>query len=77
MYRKLGSVVLVLALCTTGAASALSLEPEAAGAPQGTASGLWERLLDWISRIVVGDDDVAPVWLDTCHIDPNGICGPH
>ena len=70
------AIVLLLALCTAGAASALPLDPEAAEASRGTGllDGLWERFLNWIGR-VVGEGDGLKVWeTDGCHLDPNGGC---
>jgi len=77
MLRKVGSVaiVLILALCTAGAAFALPLDPEAAeaSAETGPLVGLWEWLLDWIGRVGGGEDRLIPIWQqEGCHIDPNG-----
>jgi hypothetical protein len=81
MLRKVVSVaiVLVLALCTAGAAVALPLDPEAAetSAERGPLGGLWEWLLNWIDRIGGREDDLRPIWEEEgCHIDPNGGCVP-
>lgn len=72
--------VLVLSLCTAGAASALPLDPEMAEAAEeaGLLGGLWDRLLDWIERVAGGDgeDGLTLIRTDTCHLDPNGLpCG--
>jgi hypothetical protein len=77
MYRKVGSflvLVLVLALCTAGAAFALPLDPEMAAAPSGTGllDGVWNRFLGWIDSLVGGEGGLTALWLDGCHIDPNG-----
>lgn len=72
-------IVLLLALCTAGAASALPLGPEAADAPggDGLLDGLWARFLDWVGRIA-GEEDGLTVWeTEGCHLDPNGVCGNH
>ena len=79
MLRKVGSIaiVLVLALCTAGAAFALPLDPEAAEAPAETGPlfGLWGWLLDWIDRMGGGGSGLSPIWqMEGCHIDPNGHC---
>jgi len=69
---------IVLALCTVGAASALSLDPEVAEAPEGTGllGSLLNRLLDWLEEAMAGgQEDVTSIWLDGCHLDPNGVCG--
>ena len=81
MLRKVVSIaiVLVLALCTAGAAVALPLDPEAAeaSAQRGPVGGLWEWLLDWIDRIGGREDGLSPIWEEEgCHIDPNGGCIP-
>lgn len=80
MSRK-GSIaiVLVLTLWTAGAVSALPLVPEtaeAAGA-SGLLGGLWDRLLDWLDRMAGGEegDGLTTIEMDTCHLDPNGVCG--
>jgi len=76
MYRKVSSIVLVLALalCTAGAAFALPLDPEMAAAPSGVGllGGIWERFLGWIDSIAGGEGGLTLLWLDGCHIDPNG-----
>lgn len=79
MLRKVGSIaiVLVLALCTAGAAFALPLDPESAEAraETGPLGGLWEWLLDWIDRMGGREEGLIPIWAqDGCHIDPNGLC---
>jgi hypothetical protein len=78
MYRKVGSIVivLILALCTAGVANALPLDPEAAEAPgrPGLLGGMLDRLLDWFDRMAGGEDDLAFTWMEGCHIDPNGGC---
>jgi hypothetical protein len=71
-------IVLVLTLCTAGAVSALPLGPETAAAAEesGFLGGLWDKLLDWLDRIVGGEGgDLTTVEMDTCHLDPNGACG--
>ena len=74
-------IVLVLTLCTAGAASALPLGPETADVAGGAGflGGLWDKLLDWFDRMAGrggGDgDDLTTVEMDTCHLDPNGACG--
>ena len=76
MYRKLGSIAILLVLCTAGTANALSLDPEmAAPGATGLLGELWERLLDWFSRLGSGDD-LTIQELEGCHIDPNGTCVP-
>lgn len=79
MYRRPSSIVvlLVLSLCTAGAASALPLDPEAAEAPGGVLRDAWEKLLEWMGRLTAGDDDPTILEMEGCHIDPNGICGGH
>jgi hypothetical protein len=83
MLRKVGSIamVLILALCTAGAAVALPLDPEAAEASAeetGPLFGLWSWLLDWIDRMGGREDGLSPIWQqDGCHIDPNGGCLPN
>ena len=80
MYRKLGSIaiLLVLALCTAGAARALPVDPEAAETPSGTRIlGMWSRFLDWLGRITEGEDGLTALWLEGSHCDPNGACVPH
>ncbi len=81
MYRKLGSIaiLLVLALCTAGAASALQLDPEVADAPGGAGflGEVWGRFLDWVGRITEGEGGLTALWLDGSHCDPNGACSPH
>jgi hypothetical protein len=78
MSRKVSiATILVLILCTAGAASALPLDADVAE-PVGEAGflgGLWERLLDWIDRMA-GDGGDGPTLYQTdgCHIDPNGAC---
>lgn len=77
MLRKVGSVaiILVLALCTAGAAVALPLDPEAAeaSAERGPLDGLREWLRDWIDRMGGREDGLRPIWEEEgCHIDPNG-----
>ncbi|HKH49399.1 MAG TPA: hypothetical protein VKM72_32420 [Thermoanaerobaculia bacterium] len=78
MSRKVGSIVivLVLALCTAGAAFALPLDPDAVEAPEGAGllGGMWEWLLSWIDRMAGAEDGLGAVWMDGCHIDPNGAC---
>ena len=80
MSRK-GSIViaLVLTLCTAGAVSALPLDPETADVAGGAVflGGLWDKLLDWFNRMAGGEDGdgLTTVEMDTCHLDPNGICG--
>ena len=76
MSRKVSiATLLVLTLCTVGAASALPLDPEAAGAA-GLLDGLWDRFLDWIGRMAGEGGDGLLVWeTDGCHLDPNGSCG--
>lgn len=76
MSWKVGSIaiVLVLALCTAGAASALPLDPEAE-APGRQGGGMWAWLFDWLGRITGGEEDsLSALELDGCHIDPNGAC---
>lgn len=73
------AIVLLLALCTAGAASALPLDPEVAEATggMGLLDGLWDRFLDWIGG-VAGEEDGLNVWeMDGCHLDPNGGCGTY
>ena len=80
MYRKLGSIaiLLVLALCTAGAARALPVDPEVADAPGETRIlGMWSRFLDWLGRITEGEGGLTTLWLDGSHCDPNGACGTH
>lgn len=81
MYRKLSSIVivLILALCSAGGANALPLDREAAEAPgrPGLLGGIWNWILDWLDRMAGGEDDLAFTWMEGCHIDPNGSCGPH
>ena len=77
MLRKVGSVatILVLALCTAGAAFAMPLDPEAAeaSAEGGPLVGLWAWLLEWIDRMGGQEEGLHPVWQqEGCHIDPNG-----
>lgn len=71
-------IVLVLTLCTAGAASALPLDSETAKAAGGAGllGGLWDKLLDWLDRMSGGEEDgLTTVEMDTCHLDPNGVCG--
>lgn len=81
MFRNLCVAgVLILALCTAGAASALPLDPEMAEAGEGAGllGGLWDRLLDWIERVAGEEGDgLSLLEMDTCHLDPNGspTCG--
>ena len=81
MFRNLCVAgILVLALCSAGAASALPLDPEVAEAAEGSGllGGLWNRLLDWMDRLA-GEEGDGPSLLTTegCHLDPNGhpTCG--
>jgi hypothetical protein len=78
MCRK-GSIaiVLLLALCTAGAASALPLDPEAAevGGTGGLLDGLWDRFLEWIGRVAEGGNGLSVWEMEGCHLDPNGVCG--
>lgn len=78
MCRKVGSIaiVLILALCTAGAAFALPLDPEAAEAPgkPGLLDGLRDWLFDWLNRMAGGKNNLDSLWLEGCHIDPNGGC---
>jgi hypothetical protein len=71
--------VLVLTLCTAGAASALPLGPEMAESAGGAGplGGLWDKFLDWIDQMAGGEGDggLNTLQMDTCHIDPNGACG--
>ena len=71
--------LLILALCSAGAASAVPLDPDVAEAAEGGfLSGLWDRLLDWMERLAGGEDDGLTLQrTEGCHIDPNGhpICG--
>jgi hypothetical protein len=73
------AIVLLLALCTAGAASALPLDPEVAEASgeTGLLDGLWERFLSWIGRVAGGEDELNVWEMDGCHLDPNGGCGHH
>jgi len=81
MFRNLCVAgILVLALCSAGAASALPLDPEMAEAAEGAGflGGLWERLLDWMERLAGDEEDgLNLVRTEGCHIDPNGhpSCG--
>lgn len=79
MSRKVSiATVLVLTLCTAGAASALPLDlemAEAAGAA-GLLDGLWDRFLDWVGRMAGEEGDGFLIWeTEGCHLDPNGGCG--
>ena len=83
MFRNLCIAgALVLALCTAGVASAMPLDSEMAEVAEGTGflGGLWDRLLDWIERMVGeegGDGGLAALEMEGCHLDPNGstVCG--
>lgn len=81
MSRKVGSIVmlLVFALCTTGAAFALPLDPDAAEAPGGGGllGGMWDWLLSWLDRMAGEEGGLGSLWMEGCHIDPNGVCGGH
>lgn len=80
MFRKIASIVivLVLALCTAGAAFALPLDPEAAEAPAGSGlllSNLWEWLVERLEQMSGAGESLDFSWAqDGCHIDPNGGC---
>jgi hypothetical protein len=79
MSRKVGSIVmlLVFALCTAGAAFALPLDPDAAEGPgrgAGLLDGMWEWLLGWLDQLSGQDDGLGSLYMDGCHIDPNGLC---
>lgn len=78
MSRKVGSIVLLLllALCTTGAAFAVPLESDAVEAPGGAGllGGMWERLVSWLDRLTGGNEGLGSLWMEGCHIDPNGAC---
>ena len=72
--------VLILSLCSAGAASALPLDPEMAEAAGGASllSGLWDRFLAWIEgREAEGGEGPTLLQMEGCHIDPNGTwsCG--
>lgn len=72
---SIAMVVLMLTLCTAGAASARPLDPEMAetGGEVGFLGGLWDRLLDWLDRATgEGDGGFNTLEMDTCHLDPNG-----
>jgi hypothetical protein len=78
MFRNMCVAVVLILLCTAGAASALQLDPETAAAAEraGLLDGLWEKLLDWIDRMARGEDGgLRALEMDTCHLDPNGVCG--
>jgi len=71
--------ILILSLCSAGAASALPLDPEMAEAAEGPGllGGLWGKLLAWIEGMAGSEEgnDLTILEMDTCHIDPNGVCG--
>ena len=73
------AIALVLTLCTAGAAFARPLDPETAdvAGESRLVGGLWDKLLDWLNRLAGGEegDGLKTVEMDTCHIDPNGVCG--
>ena len=80
MFRNTCVAVVLILLCTAGAAPALPLAPETAAAAEGVGllDGLWEKLLDWIDRMAGirgGDDGLTALEMETCHLDPNGVCG--
>lgn len=66
MSRKAGSIVLVLVLtlCTAGAAHARSMDREPAG---GGFLKAISRLFEWVGRIANGIQE----W-EGSHLDPNG-----
>lgn len=76
MCRKgsISIVLLLVALCTAGAASALPFDPEAAEAPdeKGLLDGLLSRFLNWVGRVVGGDKPPSTWQMEGCHLDPNG-----
>lgn len=79
MYRKIASmvIVLILTLCTAGAAFALPLDPEAAEAPagQGLLGNLWEWLVERLEQMSGAGESLDFRWAqEGCHIDPNGLC---
>ena len=70
MSRKVGSIVLVLvlALCTAGAAHALPVDREPAG---GGFLKAISRLLEWVGRLAGGSTLITQGW-EGSHLDPNG-----
>ena len=77
MSRKRSiAIVLVLALCAAGAASALPLDPEVAEAPGGGGllGGWWDRFLDWLEQAGGEEEDLSIQETEGCHLDPNGAC---
>lgn len=73
MSRKVGSIVLVLvlALCTAGAAHARPLDREAPAG--GGFLQAMSRLLEWVSQVVESGGTLIFVqgW-EGSHLDPNG-----
>lgn len=73
MSRKVGSIVLVLVLtlCTAGAAHAHPVDREAP-ASRGFLQNVM-RLLDWVGRLAESAGILASIqeW-DGSHLDPNG-----
>ena len=75
----IATALLMLTLCTAGAASALPFDPDAAEAAgeKGVLGGLWDRFVRWIDQVARGEGEggVTVLEMEGCHLDPNGICG--
>lgn len=71
MSRKVGSIVLVLvlALCTAGAAHARPVDREAPAA--GGFLQAMTRLLEWVGQVADTSFISVRLW-DGSHLDPNG-----
>ena len=76
MLRKVAFVALVVLVLTAGIAGTAHAVPLDPSAPAGASlsDGVWDRLLDWLGRIMGGEDGLSSRTMDGCHIDPNGRC---